>query len=78
MAKIKLSELKVNPGNPRLIKDHKFKSLVKSLKEFPEMMKLRPIVVTDENIILGGNMRYRGLLELGYKEIPSEWKTALT
>jgi ParB-like chromosome segregation protein Spo0J len=73
MAKIKLSELKVNPGNPRLIKDHKFKSLVKSLKEFPEMMKLRPIVVTDENIILGGNMRFRALLELGYKEIPSEW-----
>lgn len=70
---IKLSSIKPNPNNPRLIKDDKFKKLVKSISEFPKMMSLRPIVVDENNIILGGNMRYKALQELGKKEIPKEW-----
>jgi hypothetical protein len=67
--KIKVSKIKSNPKNPRLIKDLKFKKLVKSIKEFPEMLKLRPIVVDEKNIILGGNMRYKACIEAGLKEI---------
>ena len=70
---IKLSSIKPNSNNPRLIKDDKFKKLVKSISEFPKMMELRPIVVDENNIILGGNMRYKALQELGKKEIPKEW-----
>lgn len=68
-----LSELKPNPNNPRVIKDERFKKLVNSIKEFPKMMRLRPIVVDDDNMILGGNMRLRALQELNYTEIPDEW-----
>jgi len=67
--KIKISKIKSNPENPRLIKDMKFRKLVKSIKEFPEMLKLRPIVVDEKNIILGGNMRYKACIEAGLKEI---------
>jgi len=67
--KIKISKIKSNPNNPRLIKDYKFRKLVKSIKEFPEMLKLRPIVVDENNIILGGNMRYKACIEAGLKEI---------
>ena len=74
---IKLSDLKANPKNPRIIKDDKFKKLVKSLQEFPEMMAKRPMVcVTDVDgklFPLGGNMRLKALQELKYKEIPDEW-----
>ena len=72
---IKLSKIKPNPNNPRIIKDDKFKKLVQSLKDFPKMMELRPIIIDSwENPIpLGGNMRLRALKELGYKEIPDEW-----
>ncbi len=70
---IKLSSIKNNPNNPRLIKDDKFKKLVKSIEEFPKMMALRPIVVNDDMVTLGGNMRLKALKELGYKEIPEEW-----
>lgn len=70
---IKLSALKPNPNNPRIIKDGKFKKLVASIKDFPKMMALRPMVVDENNIILGGNMRLKALQELGYKEIPDEW-----
>ncbi|NCU72596.1 MAG: hypothetical protein EBY66_06255, partial [Candidatus Fonsibacter lacus] len=63
------SEIKPNPKNPRLIKDEKFKKLVKSIKDFPQMLELRPIVVDENNIILGGNMRYKALKEAGYKEV---------
>ena len=75
---MKLSKLKLNPNNPRLIKNDKFKKLVKSLKDFPEMMKLREIVYDKDYMILGGNMRYRALLELGYKEVPDEWTKCST
>jgi site-specific DNA-methyltransferase (adenine-specific) len=67
--KVKLSEIKPNPKNPRLIKDEKFKKLVKSIKDFPQMLELRPIVVDENNIILGGNMRFKALKEAGYSEV---------
>ena len=67
--RIKISKIKSNPNNPRLIKDYKFRKLVKSIEEFPEMLKLRPIVVDENNIILGGNMRYKDCIEAGLKEI---------
>lgn len=74
---MKLSQLKSNPNNPRLIKDDKFKKLVTSLRDFPEMMEKRPMVcVTDTDgklYPLGGNMRLRALQELKYKEIPDNW-----
>ena len=74
---MKISQLKLNPNNPRLIKDDKFKKLVTSLREFPEMMEKRPMVcVTDTDgklYPLGGNMRLRALQELKYKEIPDNW-----
>ena len=70
MQVVKISEVKVNPNNPRLIKDDKFKKLVQSVKDFPEMLKIRPIVVNKDMIILGGNMRYKACKEAGLKEIP--------
>ena len=70
---IKLSAIKSNPNNPRVIKDDKFKKLVQSIKEFPKMMELRPMVLNSDSIVLGGNMRLKALKELGYKEVPIEW-----
>ena len=74
---MKLSDLKSNPNNPRIIKDDKFAKLVKSIQDFPEMMEKRPIVVvTDVDgklYPLGGNMRLKALQELKYKEIPENW-----
>lgn len=67
--RIKISQVKTNPNNPRLIKDHKFKKLVKSIKEFPEMLEIRPIVVDKDNVVLGGNMRLRACQEAGLKEV---------
>lgn len=68
-----LSEIKANPDNPRVIRDERFEKLCKSIKEFPKMMSLRPIVVDDNNMVLGGNMRLRALQVLKFKEIPDEW-----
>ena len=70
---MKLSELKNNPNNPRVLKDDKFKKLIKSIEEFPKMMELRPIVIDADNIVLGGNMRLKALKELKYKDIPDTW-----
>ncbi len=74
---MKVSKLKLNPSNPRIIKDDKFKKLVKSIEDFPEMMEKRPMVcVTDTDgklYPLGGNMRLKALQELKYKEIPDTW-----
>jgi hypothetical protein len=67
---IKTSQVKPNPNNPRLIKDSKFKQLVKSIQDFPEMLNLRPIVVDENNIVLGGNMRLKACIEAGLKEVP--------
>jgi hypothetical protein len=76
---MKLTNIKPNPNNPRLIKDDKFSKLVQSIKDFPEMMEKRPIVcVTDVDgkiYPLGGNMRYKALKELNYKDIPDTWVT---
>ena len=73
-----LSEIKPNPNNPRLIKDDKFKKLCQSIKDFPEMLELRPIVVNKDHIILGGNMRYKAAKEIGLKEIPVKVADNLT
>jgi ParB-like chromosome segregation protein Spo0J len=62
--------IKPNKSNPRLIKNDKYKKLVKSIKDFPEMLEVRQIVLNKENVILGGNMRYKAALELGIKELP--------
>jgi hypothetical protein len=66
----KLTQIKPNPDNPRVIRDENFKKLVNSIKEFPEMLDLRPIVVNKDMVILGGNMRFRACKEAGYKEVP--------
>jgi DNA modification methylase len=65
-----IKDIKPNPSNPRLIKDDKFKKLVQSIKDFPEMLEMRPIVVNDDNIVLGGNMRLKACHEAGLKVIP--------
>lgn len=67
---LKVSEIKNNPNNPRLIKDDKFKKLVASIKDFPEMLEAREIVVNKDHIILGGNMRFKAAKEAGLKEVP--------
>lgn len=67
---VKLSEVKSNPNNPRIIKDDKFGKLVKSIKEFPKMLEIRPIVVNADMIVLGGNMRLKACKEAGLKEVP--------
>jgi site-specific DNA-methyltransferase (adenine-specific) len=67
--KVKITEVKNNPKNPRLIKDDKFRKLVKSIQEFPQMLELRPIVVDENNIVLGGNMRLKACKEAGMKEV---------
>ena len=68
-----INDIYSNQNNPRTIKDDKFKKLVASIKDFPKMMELRPIIIDDTNTILGGNMRYKALQEAGYTEIPDEW-----
>ncbi len=68
--KIKISEIKTNPNNPRVIKDDKFQKLVQSIKDFPEMLDIRPIVVNKDMIVLGGNMRLKACKEAGLKEVP--------
>lgn len=67
---VKISEVKKNPNNPRTIKDEKFAKLVQSIREFPEMLRLRPIVVNDDMIVLGGNMRLKACKEAGLKVVP--------
>ena len=66
---VKISKVKGNPSNPRIIKNDKFKKLVKSIQEFPEMLKLRPIVVDEDFMVLGGNMRLKASKEAGLKEV---------
>jgi hypothetical protein len=75
---VKLSEIKTNPNNPRLIKDEKFHKLVNSIKGFPKMLEIRPIVVNSDMIVLGGNMRLKACKEAGLKEIPIIFADDLT
>ncbi len=67
--KVKLNEIKNNPNNPRILKDDKFKKLVKSIQDFPKMLEIRPIVVNSDMIVLGGNMRLKACKEAGLKEV---------
>lgn len=67
---VKISEVKANPNNPRLIKDDKFAKLVQSIKDLPQMLDIRPIVVNADMVILGGNMRFKACKEAGLKEVP--------
>ena len=73
MKEVKLSSIIENPNNPRFIEDLDFEKLKKSIEEFPKMLELRPIVVNDDMVIVGGNMRYAALKSLGYTKIPENW-----
>ena len=75
---VKISQVKGNPNNPRIIKNDKFKKLVKSIQEFPEMLKLRPIVVDQDMMVLGGNMRLKASKDAGLKEVWIEVAEGLT
>jgi len=70
--KVKITEVIANPNNPRLIKDDKFKKLVKSIQDFPDMLNVRPIVVNKDMVVLGGNMRLKAIKEAGHKEVAVE------
>jgi len=67
---ISIDQIKLNGSNPRIIKDDKFRKLVKSIKDFPQMLEIRPIVVNAEMVVLGGNMRLRACKEAGLKQVP--------
>lgn len=67
--KVSIKEVIPNKSNPRIIKDSKFVKLVRSIKDFPQMLEIRPIVVDENNIILGGNMRFKACIEAGLKEV---------
>ncbi len=66
---VDINKVKGNTNNPRIIKNDKFKKLVKSIKDFPEMLELRPIVVDENMVVLGGNMRLKACIEAGLKEV---------
>jgi DNA modification methylase len=70
IVKVKISEIKLNESNPRFIKDDKFKKLVKSIKDLPQMLDIRPIVVNKDMMVLGGNMRLKACVEAGLIEVP--------
>jgi DNA modification methylase len=76
--KVNISTVKANPNNPRVIKDDKFRKLVQSIKDFPEMLEIRPIVVNQDMIVLGGNMRLKACKEAGLKEVPIIYADNLT
>jgi DNA modification methylase len=73
-----ITELRLNKDNPRVIKDDKFKKLVKSIQEFPQMLEIRPIVVNEEMVVLGGNMRLKACIEAGLTEVPIIKASSLT
>jgi DNA modification methylase len=75
---ISITKIKKNPSNPRIIKDEKYRKLVQSIKDFPEMLELRPLVLDSDMTVLGGNMRLTALRELGYKEAPCLIASELT
>jgi ParB-like chromosome segregation protein Spo0J len=75
---VNINKLKSNQNNPRFIKDKKFDKLVESIKQFPEMLELRPIVVDEDMLILGGNMRHKACQKAGLKEVPIKIAKGLT
>jgi len=70
---MKLKDIKPNRNNPRVLRDDKFQKLKQSIKEFPKMLSLRPMVIDENNVVLGGNMRLRALQELGFNDIDEAW-----
>ena len=70
---MKLKDIKPNPDNPRVLRDDKFKKLKQSITEFPKMLSLRPLVIDENNVVLGGNMRLKALQELGFTEVDEAW-----
>jgi ParB-like chromosome segregation protein Spo0J len=68
--KLNIKDIKLNDHNPRDITPEMFEKLKKSIQEFPQMLETRPLVIDENNVVLGGNMRLRALADLGYKEIP--------
>jgi hypothetical protein len=78
MERVNIKQVLPNPDNPRFIKDYKFNKLVKSIKEFPQMLDLRPIVVNQDMIVLGGNMRLKACEEAGLTEVPIIFADNLT
>ena len=73
-----ITQIKPNPNNPRIIKDNKFKQLVKSIQDFPQMLELRPIVIDENNMVLGGNMRLKACIEAGLTDVPVKQAKDLT
>ena len=71
--KMKLKDIKPNPNNPRVLRDDKFQKLKLSITEFPKMLSLRPMVIDENNVVLGGNMRLRALQELGFTDVEEAW-----
>ena len=72
MQLMSIKKIKPNPSNPRVIKDNKFQLLKKSLEDFPDMAKVRPIVVNKDMVVLGGNMRLKAMQAAGWKDVPVE------
>ena len=70
---MKLKDIKPNPNNPRVLRDDKFQKLKQSITEFPKMLSLRPMVIDENNVVLGGNMRLRALQELGFTDVKEAW-----
>jgi len=70
MERRKVDQLKPNPNNPRTIKTAKFRKLVNSVRNFSGMLEVRPLVITPEGVVLGGNMRLEACKEAGLKEVP--------
>ncbi len=75
---LKLSEIKANKENPRILKDEKYRQLKKSIQDFPEMLELREIVVDENYVILGGNMRYKVLKDLKFETVNAKIVTGLS
>ena len=71
--KMRLKDIKPNPNNPRVLRDDKFQKLKQSITEFPKMLSLRPMVIDENNVVLGGNMRLRALQELGFTDVEEAW-----
>ena len=74
----KISEIKLNPDNPRTISNKDMELLIKSLKEFPEMLNLREIVVDENMVVLGGNMRLLALQKMGVSDCQIRMVSGLT
>jgi ParB-like chromosome segregation protein Spo0J len=68
--RMRIADITPNPDNPRVIKDDKFQKLSESIRTFPQMLELRPIVINADGVVLGGNMRLRACQAAGLKEVP--------